>query len=194
METTPIQSENKRKTKSLVKWALILGIIVVLNLFFNYSISLIYNEPTFEEFCTPEITTKAYTDKEMCVSAGGQWNESTVPIEIEKTRPVPTQKALEVSGYCNPTYTCGQLYDDARSVYNRNVFIVLVILGIGSLVLGASILGLSVVSLGFSFGGVVSLLIGSARYWSDMNDILRVVVLALALGALIWLGVKKIKD
>ena len=52
----------------------------------------------------------------------------------------------------------------------------------------------SVVSLGFSLGGVLALIIGAIRYWSNMQDVLRVVVLAVALAALVWIGIKKIKE
>lgn len=183
----------ENKTKSIVKWALILGIVIVLNLFFNYTISLLYKAPKFESYCPVELTSRAYTEKNSCVDAGGQWNETTIPVEIKSASvtPVTTQ---QISGYCDATYTCSKIYNDANSVYNRNVFIILVILGIASLVIGAYVTAISVVSLGFSFGGVISLFIGSVRYWSDMHDWLRVGVLGVALAALIWLGVKKIRD
>ncbi len=185
-----------KKNTKFVKWALILGIVIVLNLFFNYTIHLLYKEPKFERFCPVELTSKAYTTKEMCVTAGGQWNETTNPItppEIKgQTAPVPA--TLQISGYCDVTYTCNTTYQTATSVYNRNVFIILVILGVASLVLGVMFASISVVSTGLSFGGVISLIIGSMRYWSDMNDIVRVLVLAFALAALIWIGVKKIRE
>lgn len=194
MEAQQIQSNEKSaKTKSIVKWALILSIVIVLNLFFNYTISLIYKTPQFENFCPVELTSRAYTEKNSCVDVGGGWNETTVPMEV-KSASAPTLTTQQISGYCDVTYSCSKVYNSAQSVYNRNVFIVLVILGIASLSVGVFVTGISVVSLGLSFGGVISLLIGSIRYWSDMDDWLRVAVLGVALVALIWLGVKKIRD
>ena len=67
------------------------------------------------------------------------------------------------------------------------------ILGVASLVAGIFISATSV-SIGLSLGGVLSLIIGSIRYWSDMDDILRVIMLGVALLALIWVGIKKLKD
>lgn len=182
----------ENKTKSIVKWALILGIVIVLNLFFNYTISLLYKAPTFESFCPIEVTSRAYVDKDSCLGALGMWNETTTTVEV-KTSPV-SLTTPQITGYCDVTYTCGKFFNDAEKVYNRNVFIILVILGISSLAVGAFVTISSVVSLGFSFGGVVSLFIGSVRYWSDMQDWLRVAVLAAALVALVWIGIKKIKD
>lgn len=180
------------KTTRIVKWALIVAIVVVLNLFFNYAISLVYKQPAFEKFCSMELTSKTYTDKVMCTEAGGQWTENTYPVTVEDSK---IDNPVKVAGYCNATYTCNQKYMDAESVYNRNVFIVLVILGILSLIFGTYMTNYSsVVSLGFSLGGVISLVIGAMRYWSNMQDVLRVVVLACALAALVWIGIRKIKD
>lgn len=35
----------------LLKWSLILGIVIVANLFINYSISLVFSEPQYGDFC-----------------------------------------------------------------------------------------------------------------------------------------------
>lgn len=183
---------SKQKTLAIIKWALTVGIVVVMNLFFNYAVSLVYEAPKYEGFCPVKIYNKAYVDKQMCVSSGGMWSENTAPVQGKYPQPVLTQP--EVTGYCNPTYTCGNQFADAQKVYNKNVFIVLVIFGILSIILGVYLSGISVVSLGISFGGILSLIIGSVRYWSDMQDWLRVAVLGVALVTLIWLGIKKIKE
>ncbi len=185
--------ENTNKNKKIIKWAVILAIIVVLNLFFNYTISLLYKTPDFNSFCSPEVYNKQYYEKNSCVADGGMWTENTAPRDLKgKTPAVPA--TLEVSGWCNPTYTCQKNFDYAHSVYNRNVFIMLVSLGVLALAVGASLSAISVVSLGLSFGGVISLIIGAARYWSDMHDIVRVLVLGAALAALVWIGVRKFKE
>ncbi len=187
-----VNPNSKQKTMRMIKWALILGIVIVLNLFFNYAVSLIYKTPTYESFCPTEKYNKTYTDKNMCVADGGMWTENTVPAPTKYAKPVQTQP--EVSGYCNPTYTCANAYNDAQKVYNKNIFILLIVFGILSIVLGVYLSAISVVSLGLSFGGILSLIIGSIRYWSDMQDWLRVAVLGAALVALIWLGIKKFKE
>jgi hypothetical protein len=98
------------------------------------------------------------------------------------------------SGYCNQEFTCQQKFEDANKVYNRNVFIVFTVVGIAALAASVFAGAAEAVALGLSFGGVLSLIIGSVRYWSDMEDILRVVILGVALAALIWTAYKKFKD
>lgn len=194
--TSPEQS--KTKTKRILKWALIVAMVIVLNLFFNYTVSLLYKAPVFETFCPVELTSKAYVNKEQCVTAGGMWNETTVyPAPTEDGRPtkaIVAQPQPQVTGYCDATYTCQKTFQEKTSMYDRNVFMVLVGLGVVSIGLGVWLSAISVVSLGLSFGGVLSLIIGSMRYWSDMQDWLRVAVLAAALAVLIWIGIKKIKE
>ena len=187
-----------QKTSRVLFWSLVGGIIIVLNLFFNYSATLVFHEPVFEGYCPIDITNKAYSNKEQCLSVGGSWTENSYPYTPEKsqveTRPTQLSVSESVTGWCNATYTCQKGYDGAHKVYNRNIFIALVALGVLAIVLGFVFASVSAVSLGFSLGGVLSLIIGSIRYWSDMNDIVRVLILAAALAVLVWLGVKKMKE
>jgi len=188
------QNQQKKGTPRVLFWSLVAGIIIVLNLFFNYTASLVFDSPEFETYCPVELTNKAYQNKEECLIVGGSWTENTTPYIPKEELVRSPDLSQNITGWCNATYTCQKGFEGAEKVYNRNIFIVLVVLGVLSIVLGFMFAGISAVSLGLSLGGVLSLIIGSMRYWSDMNDILRVLVLALALAVLIWLGVKKIRE
>lgn len=182
------------KNVNALKWILVVGIVVVLNLFFNFAIKLVYDAPDYEAFCPIEQVNIAPTDQDSCVEAGGAWTEDGIIREaggIVSTAPVPSKSQ---TGWCDVTYTCRQEYEDVRDVYQRNVFVILVILGIASIIVGVFVAQVSSVSLGLSLGGVLSLIIGSIRYWSSMDDYLRVIILGVALATLIWLGVKKLRD
>lgn len=137
----------------LVKWSLIIGIVIVMNMFFNYAISLVYKAPAYPSY-------PVYTS--------------------DKPDPVMEQQYQQKE----------QQFEVAQKQYDRSVFIILLILGVLSIIIGA-LLEHEVLSPAFSWGGVLSLLIASMRYWSDANNILKVLILAVALGALIWTAVKK---
>jgi hypothetical protein len=70
------------------------------------------------------------------------------------------------------------------------VFIILVALGVAMLV-GGAFVSLSLLSIAFSWSGVLSIVVASMRYWSSADNLIRVLILGAALGALIWLAVKK---
>ncbi|MEK7609372.1 MAG: hypothetical protein AAB476_02750 [Patescibacteria group bacterium] len=172
-----------------------LAIVVVLNLFFNYGVFTFYESPDYEKFCPVELTQKLYADKSECEAVGGRWFEGTGEVKYypSEPRPIPVEPAADQQkGWCDSTAECRESYESVREVYNRNVFVVLVVLGLVSLGLGFLAISAPAVANGFLGGGLLSLIIGSIRYWSEMNDYLRFIILGVALAALIWLGYKKI--
>lgn len=182
------------KNLPILKWALIVAIVVVLNLFFNYAVSLVYEAPKWEVFCKQEQVNIAPENQKECIDKGGAWNEGG-DVTIKGNVAVPTvTPSGERVGWCDVNFTCQKEFNEAQRLYNRNVFVVLVVLGVISLVAGFFLSEITAVSLGLSFGGVLSFIVGSVRYWSDMDNYLQVIILGLALIALIWLGIKKIKD
>ena len=176
--------------KSFQKIALALSIIVVLNLVFNLGINTFYNGPDVDNFCGEE-TRQIYTTQNSCEATGGEWIE-TFPKEPRFAPRIEGE--LRFEPYCNAQAECRGEYQDARSLYNRNVFIFLVILGLISMGAGFVTTAVKAVSTGFLFGGLLSLIIASMRYWSDMNEFLRFATLIVTLVGLIWLGYKKLKD
>jgi hypothetical protein len=167
-----------KKHSSVMKWSLIIGIVIVMNLFFNYAISLVYTAPQYPNTMQPSPVGGVVYTKDSCVSVGGQWTDQ------------PAETKTGVNGYCNPDFTKQQQFETAQKQYDRSVFIVLVILGVLSLISGV-LIEHEVLSLAFSWGGVLSLIIASMRYWSDANSLLKVFILAMALGSLIYTAIKK---
>lgn len=164
-----------------VKWSLIVGIIIVINMFFNYAISLVYKAPEYPNNQT-QVIGNLYT-KESCLSVGGQWTQTTVDVKN-----IDPQSKL--GGYCNPDYTKQMQYEQDRKVYERTVFIILFVLGALILILG-TILKQEVLAIALSWGGVLSLVIASMRYWSNANNAFKVAILAVALIVLMWLAIRK---
>ena len=176
----------------VLKWSLIIGIVVVLNLFFNYALSLVYKNPNYEAFCPTAQVNKVVDNQNACVEQGGQWNEN-IPSPVNT--PVSTIKGQTVqAGYCNLQFTCQNNYEAAQKVYDRNVFITLVILGALCVALGSFFGGNVVISIALSMAGVLSFVIASMRYWSSADDLIKVIILAIALAILIWVAFKKFKN
>lgn len=176
----------------LIHWALTLGIVIILNLLFNVGLELFVKEPQHADFCTERQVRPAVPNQEACLAVGGQWSENVqgkYPPAPQAVTPEPVP-----AGYCNEYFTCQKEYDAARREYNRNAFITLIIAGVIAILAGMFITVSAPVSLGLSWGGVLSLIIGSVRYWSDMNTEVRFIILLVAFAALIWIGIKKIQE
>src|SRR3989344_6959909 len=195
----------KKMTKSwFLKWILALGIVIVMNLLFNYGLRTFYKPaPFWDDFCKQEQVTIQPKNQNDCVAVGGAWTDSGEEYlygkngEVQPLRPEiigKDGKPVPVTGWCNLQYTCSNNFNDATRIYNRNAFIVLVLLGIMAIIASFFVIGTEAVSLGLSLGGVVSTIVGSVQYWSDMDDKLRFGVLLVGFIDLIWLGIKKVRE
>ncbi|MCC6323590.1 hypothetical protein IT400_02230 [Candidatus Nomurabacteria bacterium] len=176
-----MDTNNITKTSKFVRVSIVVAIVVVMNMFFNYGVSLVYKEPVYDQFIKPAPVIESIKTRDECLSIGGQWNENIYPEKLSETK---------ATGYCDPNYTNQKNYDEARKLYERNVFITLVVLGVVSLII-AGFLTLPLLSISFAWGGVLSFIIASIRYWSIADNLLKVVILGIALATLIYLAVKK---
>jgi len=172
------------KENKILKWSLILAIIIVANLFFNYSLSLILNSPEYEEFCPFEKTSKVIETKQICEQSDGIWNPSQQVYE----------KTIQPVGYCDLTSKCSNVYQEASKSYEQKVFIALVVIGVIVLILSIVLKSSLVLSSAFALTAVLDLVIASMRYWQYSDDVLKVGILFVALVALIYLAIRKFKD
>lgn len=168
-------------SKIFLKWPLIIGIMIILNFFFVYAVKVVYPGKDYQDFCPRQERLEKIDNAEDCVNRGGQWNEN-----LKYQSPEP--------GFCNLEYKCSEEYQNFRENYEKNVFIILIVLG--AISLGASFLtGINrVLSTAFSFGGILTFIVASLRYWEFAKDWLHLLILGLALAGLVWLGMKKFKD
>ena len=168
------------RSPKILRWSLIIGIVVVLNLFYNYTLSLVFSEPDFNTFCPQKQVVISPETQEQCVSAGGAWTEFPKPTRVG-----------EPSGSCDQTYACNQRYQEESRVYDRNVFLVLIVLGVITFALSFAFSGLEVLSTALSIGAVLDFVIASIRYWTRADDLIKVFILGIALAVLIWISIKK---
>ena len=143
---------------------------ILLVSFVNVGISLFYENPEYEDFCgkTP---TSFFGNQTDCELEGGIWQPYMEPRPVESS-----------SGYCDFYVKCQEEYDKANEPYQRNAFVILAIIGFGSIVGGlfVQILTLRVMLLA---SGTINVLIGVIR---DLED--RTLVF-ITLGILIALGI-----
>jgi hypothetical protein len=176
-----------KKYPAIVKWSLVIGIVIVINMFFNYAISLIYSAPQYDQFCKQEQVIEAITTKDACLAKGGQWDANYYGKPSIPGETIP-------AGYCNLQFTCNNDYNDARITYEKNIFIALVSLGILLVAVSFMLSFNWILSVSASMGGLLSIIIASIRYWSEAGNALRVAILFVALCTLIYFAVKKFKD
>lgn len=176
------------------KAGIVLGIIIVLNLFVNFGVATFYNAPKYDDFCLAERRAVSYDSKERCEKTGGLWTENQNFKDI-KPAPSRTDSVIsEPSGWCDIDYSCRKDFETADNLYKRNVFIILAVLGVIFLISGFFITSQSILSVAFTYGGLLSVVVGTIRFWSEMDDYLRFIMLGVALFILIWIAIKKFKN
>jgi hypothetical protein len=88
---------------------------------------------------------------------------------------------------------CYNEFQPIENLYKRNVFIILIIIGVLTIILGLFLKQVPAVYLGLMLGGLVNILEGIIRYWSQMNEYLRFIILGALLVILIWISYKKLR-
>jgi hypothetical protein len=167
-----------------VRWALLAGIVIILNVFFSVVVALAYPQPDYEAFCPHSSISP--TDAKTCDAEGGQWTQYA---------PVPEQvSGPKVSGYCDMYAKCQKPYEAAREQHSLYAFVIMVALGIVALLVGFIPLGSSILSSGLSYGGVLALIIGSAQYWGDAGNWIRLAISTVGLLALLFIAYRKFRD
>jgi hypothetical protein len=158
------------------KLALSLAILIVMNIFFNVGIDTFYEMPDEDAFCGEVVKDVEYAgSQETCLENGGTWN---IGQDWE---------------YCEED-GCWEDWREALAPYNRNAFIILVVLGTVTLLVGMFVAMPMAVGNGLLYGGILSIVIGTMRYWPDMDDYLRFIVSGVVLAILVLVGIKKVKD
>ena len=178
---------NKSKQPKFVRWAVMLGIVILLNVFFVVARGIIFPAPQYSDFCP--VSTPIAENQTSCVRAGGDWIPSGTPTPGDKTTAPQTP-----GGYCDYSQKCQKPYDAAQKAYETKSFVFLVGLGLLVLIIGILPLGSSIVSTGISYGGVLSFVIASAGYWQDATQLIQLGISAIALAALIYIGLKRFRD
>ncbi len=162
---------------------LAIAIAIILVLFIGYGINVIYAPPERTDYCKEEY--KDIQTKEGCEQEGGKWTyyqeDGVKPVEGNRT------------GWCNQFYECEKEYDAVRDIYERNVFIISLVIGIIAIIVGGVVLASESVGAGILGGGVLIAIYGTLRYWGDMSKYIRIIILGIVLFVLIWIGYKKIE-
>lgn len=188
MDTSPQVPPSHPK---FVRWALMLGIVIVLNIFFVVLVQLALPAPKMEVYC-PAATLRAPDPMTAttCDAAGGVWNDyGVVPAQ-----PTVKGETPAATGYCDMYAKCQPVYQAALDHHDLYAFGFMLALGVIALIIGILPIGSAIVSTGLSYGGVLALVIGSAQYWGSAGQWIKLLIAAIGLAALLYIGVKRFKD
>lgn len=170
------------------KVAMIIGISVLLPMFIVLFMQAIYSEPHYEDYCSYN-----YYDAPMIKPANNcSYNYGLEYADCLNQKGEPKFKydneGCQVFENCS---FCNLEFEKDREVYNRNIFFMLMPLGLLIVILGIYF-SIDYLGAGFMFSGLITMFYSTMRYFSDMSELLRAFVILIELLVIIWIGHKKI--
>ena len=154
---------DSNKKPAILKWALILSIVIITNLFLNVAVDLAYERPDYDDYCMFSAT--------QTIGSNG----------VEKLD-YGSQKE------------CREKYDTYRELFERNVFITLISAGVVILIISLILKSNALIASALSLAAVLNFVIASMRYWGSAHELTKLIILAIALVALIYIAYKKFSD
>jgi len=175
------------------KIAMILAITVLLPLFVGLFTDAVYQQPKYENYCnntyydSPKFMPTAAVN---CTDFNN--NENVQKCYNKKGNPEYTYdtNGCQTFKLCN---YCSVAFNDATQKYNRNIFFILLPIGLAIVILGLYLL-VDYLGAGLMFAGLIIMFYATMRYFSDMSKALRAIVILVELLVIMWIGYKKISE
>ncbi len=181
------------KVKTLV---LGVGIFIVYLLMLSYGIEAFYPSPKYDAYCTgydPGYPVKTYPVGGSCTFSQTLADQAS-QCSVQGGYAVYTYNETGCETGIKECNLCSKHYMDAQKVYDKRVFIIALIAGIITLGVGYGILSVEPVGSALMASGIGAILYGSIRNWQNLSDVLRFVLLVVALVLLIWIALRINKD
>jgi len=173
--------------------AMIIGIGVLLPLFLGFFVDAVYTEPKYEDYCNNSIYPKEYPAYPETTNCTAFYSLPEVQqCNNDRGNAIPKYDSNNCQVFDKCDY-CQKDFDQARGVYNRDVFFILAPLGLIIVLIGIY-LTVQYIGAGLMFGGLATMFYATVRYFSDMSKLLRALVLLVELLVIIYIGYKKIED
>lgn len=163
-----------------------IGIVVIYALVLWQGIEAFYPSPQYDDFCTPGRFNAYYPTKPIAV---GEPN-CTFPRELQdKEAQCYADKGQPIYEYDDRGCTidvkecdyCQRDYDDALDQHSKIVFIISIIIGVITLIVGYSFLSTEPVGSALIGSGIWAIFWGAAINWRNFSSVWRFLLLFVAL-------------
>lgn len=177
------------------KFAMVLGIMILLPLFLGLFVDAVYEEPKYEDYCNE--SQYLYMEKPMpsppTVNCSYDYYSTPEAQSCSYDRGLPRFKynasGCQVYDFCD---YCNKNYQDAQELYNRNLFFLLAPLGFIAVIIGIYFL-IDYMGAGLMLGGLITIFYATMRYFSDMSKLMRALIILAELILIIWIGYARIE-
>lgn len=160
----------------------------------GYGISAFYPSPEYGDFCSGGM----YYPKPYSPDGFVRGENCTFNQEIDRqAQQCSSEQGIPIYNYseqgCPSAVSCDfcqRDYEVERKAYERNLFVISLVVGIITLFLGYGILSVEPVGSSLMASGIGAIFYGSIRNWGNLNDIWRFLLLFVSLVLLIWIALR----
>ena len=171
----------------LKKLAMVIGIAALLPLFIGLFMDAVYAEPRYDKYCNESMY--AYPAK---IGTNCTYQQNTLQDQCYRDQGTPRMKfdanGCEEFDKCD---YCSKDYSNAQQMYNRNLFFILMPIGLIIVILGIYLI-VDYIGAGLMFAGLITMFYATMRYFTDMSKLLRAIIILIELLIIMWIGYKKI--
>lgn len=148
----------------------LLGVIIaaVFFMFCVFGTKLIYDIPKYENYCDS--------------------SKMNYPTAYDKVNLTDAELRAQQEKYDAYYSECSKNYDSVNRDYSKKMFIISLIFGIAVIIFCTLFIDIGSITGGLMLGSLIFIIYGTGKYWNYMDDLLRFIVLGLALGILIYVA------
>ena len=168
------------------------GIFIVFMLMLGYGIEAFYPSPKYDQFCKG-INYGTYPSKvpvEQNCTFSKTLQEQTDECYADEGQPVYEYDDLGCTVAIKECDLCNKQFNDAQKSFSKVLFVISLIAGIATLLVGYTILSIEPVGSALMASGVGAIIYGSIRNWQNLSDVWRFLLLLVALVLLIWITIR----
>ena len=173
-----------------------IGIFIVYMLMLGYGIEAFYPSPKYDEFCTSGRFEGPYPVKAVYDTSGANCTFSRNLQDAQdkcyrdEGQPIfdyddnGCTVALKTCDFCNKEF------NDANERYSKIIFVIALIAGVITLIVGFAVLSVEPVGSALMASGIGAIVYGSIRNWQNLSDVWRFLLLLVALVLLIFITLR----
>ena len=171
-----------------------IGIVVIFGLALWQGIEAFYPSPQYDDFCTPGRFEAYYPLKTPAVGESCTYTQELRDAEArcysEKGQPIYEydDKGCYIS--VRECDYCQRDFEEAQDAHSKIVFIIAVIIGVITLIIGYGVLSVEPVGSALIGSGIWAIFWGSAINWRNFSNIWRFLLLLAALILIVWFALR----
>jgi hypothetical protein len=175
------------------------GIFIIFMFLLHNGIRAFYDVPKYESYCNSSSFQPYYPDKTAPVigtncTYTNQLRQQEQTCYDSQGQPVYEYDNQGCSSRVKECNYCNKYFNDARTEYDKQVFVISLIIGVFVLLAGYLILSIEPVGSSLMASGIGAIIYGTVNNWGNLENLGRFLLLLVAFIILVWVAYRLNKN